>query len=978
MSFSWKNWCRLCANLNSGVSILNDTGTGHNLCEKIKKYLSISVLEEDKTSHFLCTKCYDHLAVFDKFVHNCLQVQTMFSVLSELVDAGIDEQRVHEIRREFLSSDLDFFHEKPLSGNNNQMKKSSPLDEKGHLVKEMGNSKRQTSPPKRKACEDRTEHLSENNGVYCRKSGRLRAMAEIKQAFTEDEILGDTLDSDFNEDSFGNLLDSDDAFQPDLRSSINGFKLKEDNKLSQTLFNNSDSKEPHTLEPARETRNERLCESKDLANTSMIKNQDNLKLRENQLSNSDVNSCVLSSNMNGACVNSLSDTDLSDFICEDDDDDDPVENTENGNNNDSKGFRLNGSWKNEPKVKCGDTDKMSTQQQQEKIYELSEMFEDAADDDECSESNSWNKISDEKVEEKKNLKSKEPYKCDHCHKYFFRKALLNAHMTSHVPKDQQPYVCCKCARRFHCEALLRNHERVHLPNEEKLVFPCDICKKKFSSKSAVTAHLKAIHYGERPFVCHLCGHSFSSKGVLQEHLTIHSDEEPWHCTKCTKKFKTKYRLKIHMDTHRDTPYSCPHCPLQLSTRRTLRMHLVVHRETKAFQCATCGKAFRRAKDLKNHNNLHTGKRPYTCPFCSRTFANGSNCRSHKRRMHPEELRMYEAALAGNGSIDLIANSTPLETEAPNNTLITRQDIAEEGNQSMKEDSQDSLLTEMALDLQQPQMLTDKSGLATVHENPVVTAADLTLAPLVTLSSTLPKLEPDDSRLVMNLTTQMHDAHDSMEAMSPLNLNIMSPMNLNISSPLNLNISSPLNLNISSVLHSPTGRNQQQHSVQSQHPQNRYQQVHHMPQQQHSTHLTLQPAQHHQQMQHQHQQINQQPQVHQQMHQQQVPRSSSLQLTTLQTPLNAPSTIHTLTSQTQLPAHLNNSVHHVPQIQTFVPLNQQGSMYSHHNVQDSVSSAAIVAAAAVAHSMTSSTTTLPPFSSNPYVQQPMAYGRGGHM
>ena len=75
---------------------------------------------------------------------------------------------------------------------------------------------------------------------------------------------------------------------------------------------------------------------------------------------------------------------------------------------------------------------------------------------------------------------------------------------------------------------------------------------------------------------------------------------------------------------------------------------------------------------------------------------------------------------------------------------------------MKEDSQDSLLTEMALDLQQPQILTVKSSLI-VHEGPEVTAADLTLAPLVTLSSTLPKLEPDDSRLVMNLTTQIHDS-----------------------------------------------------------------------------------------------------------------------------------------------------------------------------------------------------------------------------
>ncbi|XP_075224189.1 uncharacterized protein LOC142326011 isoform X2 [Lycorma delicatula] len=237
------------------------------------------------------------------------------------------------------------------------------------------------------------------------------------------------------------------------------------------------------------------------------------------------------------------------------------------------------------------------------------------------------------------------YKCDKCEKTFHRKSLLTIHVMSHVPKEEQPFVCCKCARRFHCEALLRNHERVHLPKEERLIFPCRLCQKMFSSKSAVSTHMKAVHLRERPFVCDQCGHSFTSKGILQEHLTIHSDDAPWNCSKCNKKFKTKYRLKIHMDTHRETPYQCPKCPVLLSTRRTLRMHLVVHRDTKAYQCPTCGKAFRRAKDLKNHNNLHTGRRPYTCPFCSRTFANGSNCRSHKRRMHPEELRILESSNA---------------------------------------------------------------------------------------------------------------------------------------------------------------------------------------------------------------------------------------------------------------------------------------------------------------------------------------------
>lgn len=238
----------------------------------------------------------------------------------------------------------------------------------------------------------------------------------------------------------------------------------------------------------------------------------------------------------------------------------------------------------------------------------------------------------------------ETFTCDKCGKNFLRKSLLQDHILSHIPKEEQPYVCCKCARRFHSEALLRHHERVHLPPEDRATYPCPSCDKRFSSRSAVTAHTKAVHLGERPFVCHECGQSFASKGILQEHLTIHSDDAPWKCDICAKKFKTKYRLKLHLDTHGETPYACPHCPMKLNTRRTLRMHLVVHRDTKAYQCVTCGKSFRRSKDLKNHHNLHTGKRPYTCPWCSRTFANGSNCRSHKRRMHPEELKLYESSL----------------------------------------------------------------------------------------------------------------------------------------------------------------------------------------------------------------------------------------------------------------------------------------------------------------------------------------------
>ncbi|KAK3909437.1 Zinc finger protein 782 [Frankliniella fusca] len=982
----WKNWCRLCANPNGGIPISSSCGNESYISEKIRKYLSISVSEEEKLSFLLCSRCCEKLSNFDDFVNQCMQVQVMFSTLCELIDDDVaDDHRLHEIRKEFLPPDFEFNREKPT--NHGVSLNISPNVKKrisvgkdlspSKLRKMDDNQKDNISPPKLIGSEDKTEQFRESLQNF-HKNGRIKPMPELRQDFSdENEILGDSLDSDFNEESFENLLDSEEAFRV-LRNSGSetGFKMKDENKLNQSSFGSQE--QSSRLESVQEMSSERCFEEgKILSKFSPVK-LENLK-PNGHVNSSDLHD--LSNNLNTTCINSLSESDMNNFMCDDTEEDDAPDPV--GGHSETKELRVNGSWKNldEMKPKRRSCRKTITEQQP-KVYDLHEMYVDDENESEedLGEDSDWNvdEVPDEEGNgRRKKKKSKTVLKCDQCEKTFTRKALLESHAMSHMPKDQQPFVCCKCAKRFHCETLLKNHEKIHLPNEEKPVYPCPVCDKKFSRRSAVTAHTKAIHFGERPFVCHMCGNSFSSKATMQEHLTIHSDEEPWECTKCSKKFKTKYRLNIHLDTHRETPYSCPHCPLQLSTRRTLRMHLVVHRETKAYQCATCGKAFRRAKDLKGHQTLHSGRRPYSCPFCSRTFANGSNCRSHKRRMHPEELRLYEASLAGNNTVELANNSTPLELSSGETAGLGNHDIDEDANQSMKEDSQDSLLT-VALDLQQPQILSDKSVLTTVDEDPVVTAADLTLAPLVTLSAAaLPKLESDDSQIVvMNLTTQMNDPHDSMEAMSPLNLNIMSPMNLNMSSPLNLNISSPLNLNISSVLHSPTGRSQQSHSIQSQHHQhhNRYQQQH-QPQQQ--THITLQPmqptSQHHQQLSHQ-------SQVHHQMHQQnqQVPRSP-VHLSTLQTSVNSPTIIHNLSSQTQLPAHLNNTVHHAPQIQTFIPLNQQGTMYSHHTPQEPASSAALVAAAAVAHSMSTSTSTsLPSFSGNLYVQHSMVYSRGTNM
>lgn len=67
-----------------------------------------------------------------------------------------------------------------------------------------------------------SEVPSDSSFGVCLKNGRLRGVVELKQAFGgENELLDDTLDSDFNEESFENLLDAEDEFQHDLKSSTN-------------------------------------------------------------------------------------------------------------------------------------------------------------------------------------------------------------------------------------------------------------------------------------------------------------------------------------------------------------------------------------------------------------------------------------------------------------------------------------------------------------------------------------------------------------------------------------------------------------------------------------------------------------------------------------------------------------------------------------------------------------------------------------
>ncbi|XP_052567397.1 zinc finger and SCAN domain-containing protein 31-like isoform X2 [Culex pipiens pallens] len=143
-----------------------------------------------------------------------------------------------------------------------------------------------------------------------------------------------------------------------------------------------------------------------------------------------------------------------------------------------------------------------------------------------------------------------PFTCDQCPKAYFTRNKLKVHVES-VHFGARPHACEICLKSFALRKTLNAHMQSHL-TEADMEFGCDGCPKKFAFRWALEKHRRAVHTGERPFVCTLdgCGKSFASSSNLRQHQKTNahwSADQPRRdvCGDCGVEFKTKYALRAH-------------------------------------------------------------------------------------------------------------------------------------------------------------------------------------------------------------------------------------------------------------------------------------------------------------------------------------------------------------------------------------------------------------------------------------------------
>ncbi|XP_023298755.2 transcription factor grauzone-like isoform X1 [Lucilia cuprina] len=236
-------------------------------------------------------------------------------------------------------------------------------------------------------------------------------------------------------------------------------------------------------------------------------------------------------------------------------------------------------------------------------------------------------------------KNPDMFKCQICDKNMSSARNLTIHITSEHPDEADSvefYECEHCSKRIRNYNLFKKHLRSH--NKDKEV-ECHICNKRCATIYRLRNHIASVHNNIYHHICDICGKKFKSKTSFQKHYDEHQGivEPPAQCTICGAWLKNQHSLRVHHQTHEDTQFACDICGKFFKTKKNLSRHKGYwHRRERNLSCSYCDKVFREKRNLDEHMAMHTDTNLYTCPHCGKESRSKSNMYVHIKRQHPDE------------------------------------------------------------------------------------------------------------------------------------------------------------------------------------------------------------------------------------------------------------------------------------------------------------------------------------------------------
>lgn len=145
------------------------------------------------------------------------------------------------------------------------------------------------------------------------------------------------------------------------------------------------------------------------------------------------------------------------------------------------------------------------------------------------------------------------------------------------PSGNEQYHCKFCQQGFESVLQVNMHRQKCVP-WLKTWHCCNVCSKRFPTRSAKNAHHRKDHQKELPERCAMCPACFATKTELATHQQKqHITGIVINCLLCNEQFSTRFEKDEHVRTdHPFGEYECEICGRCVKTEHGLKEHQKIH------------------------------------------------------------------------------------------------------------------------------------------------------------------------------------------------------------------------------------------------------------------------------------------------------------------------------------------------------------------------------------------------------------------